>query len=98
MAHTRRNYLVDDDEPATPQMMEFASRTHQNGTPRMARDYRPASQDQAAMPVRVERWRLADGTRLHRIVGFLRGTDATEISTNRLDTGFYDRVVDVNVI
>ena len=145
--------LVDDDEPATPQMMEFAGRTHQDGVPRLARDYRPASQDQAAMPVRIERWRLADGSRLHRIVGILWGgddpaagrkltirlgdeaeyvpvevcptmtanqpwtvwthawapdarglynircgIDDRRISTNRLDSGYYDRTVDINVL
>jgi DMSO/TMAO reductase YedYZ molybdopterin-dependent catalytic subunit len=64
--------LVTDDVPATSQMQEFASRTHQTGIPALARDYRPASMDQAAMPVRVERWRTADGER-YRIVGVMWG-------------------------
>ena len=42
--------LVDDDAPATSQMREFASRTHQDGVPALARDYKPATMDQAAMP------------------------------------------------
>jgi DMSO/TMAO reductase YedYZ molybdopterin-dependent catalytic subunit len=64
--------LVADDEPATSQMIEFASRTHQVGTPALARDYLPASMDQAAMPIRVERWRV-DGEIVHRVVGILWG-------------------------
>ena len=40
--------LVGDDEPATAQMREFASRTHQRGVPDLARDYRSALADQAA--------------------------------------------------
>lgn len=76
--------LVDDDEPATSQMMEFAARTHQDGTPALAKDYRPATMDQAAMPVRVEKWRLgAGGGILYRVVGVLWGgyevTDALQI-------------------
>jgi hypothetical protein len=35
-------------------MREFASRTHQSGTPELARDYLPAEIDLAAMPVRIE--------------------------------------------
>lgn len=64
--------LVDDDAPATSQMVEFASRTHQDGVPERARDYRPAIIEQAAMPVRVERWRDAEGIAL-RTTGILRG-------------------------
>jgi DMSO/TMAO reductase YedYZ molybdopterin-dependent catalytic subunit len=64
--------LVGDDEPATSQMIEFASRTHQIGTPALARDYLPASMDQAAMPTRIERWRVG-GEIVHRVVGILWG-------------------------
>lgn len=64
--------LVDEAEPATSQMQEFASRTHQIGVPRLARDYLPASIDQAAMPVRVEKWRL-EGSIVYRVVGVLWG-------------------------
>ena len=64
--------LVDDQAPATSQMTEFASRTHQNGTPALARDFQPAQMDQAAMPVRVEKW-SADGGVSYRIVGILWG-------------------------
>ncbi len=47
---------VADDEPATSQMMEFSARTHQNGVPRLARDYEPPVIDLAALPIRVEQW------------------------------------------
>jgi DMSO/TMAO reductase YedYZ molybdopterin-dependent catalytic subunit len=77
--------IVGDDEPATSQMTEFASRTMQVGTPALARDYRPAAIDQAAMPVRVERWNV-DGAVVHRIVGLMWGgstpTDALAIRIN----------------
>jgi DMSO/TMAO reductase YedYZ molybdopterin-dependent catalytic subunit len=64
--------LVDDDAPATSQMQEFAARTHQNGTPALARDYAPATMDQAAMPVRIEKWRV-DGAITYRVVGIMWG-------------------------
>ncbi len=64
--------LVSEDEPATAQMREFASRTHQRGVPDLARDYRAALADQAAMPVRIEQWRVGAATR-YRVVGILWG-------------------------
>jgi len=74
--------LVGEGEPATAQMQEFASRTHQDGVPKLSADYKPASIQQAAMPIRVERWR--DGTDIfYRVVGILWGgsrlTDAVSI-------------------
>lgn len=75
--------LVGDDEPSTDHMREFASRTHQDGAPALARDFRPATMDQAAMPVRVERWRVG-GRTLYKVVGVMWGghrvVDALEIS------------------
>lgn len=64
--------LVDDDAPATSHMQEFAARTHQNGTPALARDYLPATMDQAAMPVRIEKWRV-NGAIVHRVTGIMWG-------------------------
>ncbi len=64
--------LVGDDAASTRHMREFARRTHQRGTPRRARDYRPAEMDLAAMVVRVEKWREA-GKIVHRAVGILWG-------------------------
>ena len=46
--------VVRDEHPATSQMREFASRTHQNGRPELAREYIPATIDFAAMPVLIE--------------------------------------------
>jgi hypothetical protein len=64
--------LVGDDEPATAQMQEFASRTHQDGVPALAKDYKAASIDQAAMPTRIEKWRL-DGRLVYRVIGLMWG-------------------------
>jgi len=64
--------LVADDAPATSQMLEYASRTHQNGKPPLARDFAPALIDLAAMPVRVEKW-ILDGRLVYRIVGVMWG-------------------------
>jgi DMSO/TMAO reductase YedYZ molybdopterin-dependent catalytic subunit len=64
--------FVDDDAQATSQMQEFAARTHQQGVPELARDYRPATIDQAAMPIRVEKW-FVDGRIKYRVVGILWG-------------------------
>jgi DMSO/TMAO reductase YedYZ molybdopterin-dependent catalytic subunit len=77
--------LVDDTAPATSQMQEYATRTNQNGVPALAKDYGPASIDQAAMPVRVEKWRL-NGALVYNVVGVMWGgskpTDALMIRFN----------------
>ena len=64
--------FVDENAAATSQMQEFAARTHQQGVPKLAKDYRPATIDQAAMPIRVEKW-LVDGRIKYRVVGILWG-------------------------
>ncbi len=48
--------FVPDDAPATSQMQEYANRTMQTGVPVLAKDYRPALIDLAAMPIRIEKW------------------------------------------
>jgi DMSO/TMAO reductase YedYZ molybdopterin-dependent catalytic subunit len=68
----QRITLVDDSVEATSQMQEFASRTAQNGTPKLAREYKPAKIQQAAMPVRVEKWHLG-GNIKYRVVGIAWG-------------------------
>jgi DMSO/TMAO reductase YedYZ molybdopterin-dependent catalytic subunit len=68
--------FVDDDASATGQMREFASRTHQDGVPVLAKDYQPARIDLVAMPVRVEAWR-ADGQVICRVLGILWGGERT---------------------
>ena len=76
--------FVDDNQTATLQMQEFASRTFQplhlddanpkppGMGPEKARDYQPAMIDQVALPVRVEAWRL-DGKVAYRVVGITWG-------------------------
>jgi len=78
--------LVDDDVPATSQMREFAGRTHQEPGATLARDFRPADIDHAAIPVRVEKWLIRDRV-AYRVVGIVWGgarpTNALQIRFNR---------------
>ncbi|HXY32681.1 MAG TPA: molybdopterin-dependent oxidoreductase [Planctomycetaceae bacterium] len=75
--------FVDNNQKATWQMLEFSNRTNQKPLredrrfyhplgPDLARDYRPATIDQAAVPVRVEQWRVG-GKILYRVVGITWG-------------------------
>ena len=64
--------LVAEDAAVTSQMKEFASRTMQEGEPGLARDYRPAFIEQAAMPTRVEKW-LVRGKVTYRLRGIAWG-------------------------
>lgn len=64
--------LVDDDAPATSQMKEYAARTHQDGVPQLAKDFRPVSIDLAATPIRIEKW-LVQGRLVYRVVGIMWG-------------------------
>ena len=64
--------LVDASAEATSQMKEYAARTHQSGAPLLASDYQPAIIDQAAMPIRVEKW-LVSGKIKYRVVGIAWG-------------------------
>jgi DMSO/TMAO reductase YedYZ molybdopterin-dependent catalytic subunit len=77
--------FVDEMEEATLQMKEFASRTHQDGVPDFALDYIPATMEQSAMPVRIERWEVEGETR-YRLVGIMWGgfepTSSLEIRFN----------------
>jgi DMSO/TMAO reductase YedYZ molybdopterin-dependent catalytic subunit len=67
--------FVDDAAAATSQMQEYASRTMQNGVPQLAREYKPATIEQAAMPIRIEKW--ADDEKIsYRVVGILWGGTA----------------------
>ncbi len=81
--------LVDDEAQATAHMREYAGRTHQDPDgprdrqlmegglrpegPLLAKDFKPATIDPAALPVRVEELRGADGKIRYRIVGILWG-------------------------
>jgi DMSO/TMAO reductase YedYZ molybdopterin-dependent catalytic subunit len=64
--------FVGDNAEATSQMQEYAARTMQKGLPQLARDFQPAAIEQAAMPVRVEKWRVAGRVR-YRVVGIAWG-------------------------
>jgi DMSO/TMAO reductase YedYZ molybdopterin-dependent catalytic subunit len=85
--------VVDEDEPATSQMTEFAQRTHQDGSPRLARNFSAADMHQAAMPIRIERW-LVDGRTVFRVVGILWGGFR---ATEGLHINFGDGPVPVDV-
>jgi DMSO/TMAO reductase YedYZ molybdopterin-dependent catalytic subunit len=64
--------LVNDGAPATSQMQEYAARTLQKGAPQLAREFEPATIDQAATPIRVEKWIVNSKIR-YRVVGILWG-------------------------
>jgi DMSO/TMAO reductase YedYZ molybdopterin-dependent catalytic subunit len=64
--------LIDEEAEATTQMQEYAARTLQDDIHRLAKDYRPALIDHAAMPVRVEKWTVA-GKLKYRVTGILWG-------------------------
>jgi len=68
--------FVDESAEATSQMAEYAGRTHQNGSPRLAKDFLPAKIEHAAMPIRVEKLR-AGGELRYRVVGLLWGGNGT---------------------
>jgi DMSO/TMAO reductase YedYZ molybdopterin-dependent catalytic subunit len=79
--------LVDDSEPATSQMIEFATRTHQTAAHELAVDYAPGIMQQAAMPVRIEKW-MQDGEVVYKIVGIMwGGSELTEALGIRLNGG-----------
>ena len=63
---------VPADAPPTSQMQEFAFRTMQRGSPKLARDYQPPAIDQAAMATRVEKWRVDERIK-YRVAGILWG-------------------------
>src|SRR3984893_12245728 len=64
--------LLGEDAPTTSQMREFAGRTMQDGEPERVKDYRSPVIEPAAMPVRVEKWRI-DGKIKYRIRGIAWG-------------------------
>lgn len=62
--------LMDDGAPPTDHMREYAGRTHQDSeVPKLARDFRPATIDPAAVPVRIDKL----GRARYRIVGLAWG-------------------------
>jgi len=71
--------VVPETEPATSQMHEFASRTHQVGDPVLAKEFAPANIDFAATPVRIEQWRVGS-KRVYLVVGIAWGGEKTPAS------------------
>jgi len=67
--------FAEDAVEATSQMQEYAARTMQSGVPMMAREYKPAIIEQAAMPIRIEKW-VEDERIRYRVVGILWGGSA----------------------
>jgi DMSO/TMAO reductase YedYZ molybdopterin-dependent catalytic subunit len=67
--------FTDDSAAATSQMQEYAARTMQNGVPQVAREYKPAMIEQAAMPIRIEKWAIDEKIR-YRVVGIAWGGSA----------------------
>jgi DMSO/TMAO reductase YedYZ molybdopterin-dependent catalytic subunit len=61
-----------DSVAATSQMQEYAARTMQSGVPQIAREYQPATIEQAAMPIRIEKWALHEKIS-YRVVGIVWG-------------------------
>jgi DMSO/TMAO reductase YedYZ molybdopterin-dependent catalytic subunit len=64
--------LLGAGAATTSQMREYAGRTMQQGVPELVRDYRPAIIEQAAMPIRVEKW-LVDGKIKYHVNGIAWG-------------------------
>jgi DMSO/TMAO reductase YedYZ molybdopterin-dependent catalytic subunit len=63
---------VPDSAEITPQMQEFAFRTMQPGSPKLAREYQAPAIDQSAMVTRVEKWRVGERIR-YRVAGIMWG-------------------------
>ncbi len=64
--------LLGEGSATTSQMREFASRTMQQGVPELVKDYRPPFIEQAAMPIRIEKW-LVDRKIKYRVIGIAWG-------------------------
>jgi len=64
--------LVGEEAEATSQMQEYAGRTLQKGVPALAKEFQPAVIEQAAMPVRIEKWNVV-GKIKYRVVGIAWG-------------------------
>jgi DMSO/TMAO reductase YedYZ molybdopterin-dependent catalytic subunit len=69
---------VDKRAKPTSQMLEYATRTHQGGTLNVALDFEPALIDLAAMPVRIEKWRI-DGRLRYQVIGILWGGSGSDV-------------------
>jgi hypothetical protein len=74
----------DEIAAATSQMQEYAARTMQSGVPQLAREYKPAIIEPAAMPIRIEKWAV-DGKIRYRVVGIAWGGS---VAVKRLEIRF----------
>ncbi len=64
--------VVPDSAEITSQMQEFAFRTMQRGSPKLAREYQAPAIDQSAMVTRVEKWRVGERIK-YRVAGIMWG-------------------------
>src|SRR5262245_5838316 len=85
---------VPDDAEATPQMREFAARTHQPSGATLAREFAAPAIDVAAMPIRVEQWTM-NGRSVYQIVGIVWG-GSTAATTLQIRFRSGDEWVDVS--
>jgi DMSO/TMAO reductase YedYZ molybdopterin-dependent catalytic subunit len=67
--------VVPGSAEITSQMQEFAFRTMQQGSPKLARDYQAPAIDQAAIATRVEKWRESARIK-YRVAGIMWGGTA----------------------
>lgn len=86
----RMTFLVPDERtPATSQMIEFADRTNQHGSPKLYKDHIPPELDLAAMPIKAEKWRGANGQDIYRLIGLVWG--GMDITAPELQINFKNR-------
>jgi DMSO/TMAO reductase YedYZ molybdopterin-dependent catalytic subunit len=67
--------VVPESAEITSQMQEFAFRTMQRGSPKLAREYQAPAIDQSAVVTRVEKWRIGERIR-YRLAGIMWGGTA----------------------
>jgi DMSO/TMAO reductase YedYZ molybdopterin-dependent catalytic subunit len=85
---------VPSSQPSTSQMREYASRTMQQGVPERAADFKPATIETAAMPVRIEKWAVR-GKLTYRITGIAWGA-ASPLKTLQIRFNPDEDYVDVS--
>jgi DMSO/TMAO reductase YedYZ molybdopterin-dependent catalytic subunit len=67
--------VAPESAEITSQMQEFAFRTMQRGSPKLAREYQAPAIDQSAMVTRVEKWRVSERIK-YRVAGIMWGGTA----------------------
>ncbi len=66
-------FKPNSQTPTTKQMQEFADRTHQDGTPKLLKDYKNPDLDFTALPIKVEKWKNPQGKISYRVIGLMWG-------------------------